>query len=331
MRFIEPKFVDRVNELRKLKELAIHGSILPIYLYGPEGCGKTRLLKEFMKKVNGVAIYIDALERKDPERALIVSPFITELREFLRKALSGISGSLGVYLADRITFIVEEVAKKVSISNKPLTVIVDDVTRAIGLGQVEWYVKWLYELIKKLYERYSPRSILIIATTSEGKSLDLILRHRYAKVKLIWNLPRNGFNELINELNPSNNRIADKIWYFTGGNPRAVIEIAYSYGWNIDLWLKDLKKILIKFITIIRSENLVNELKLVIENPDMVYEEASKNMMKLYNILVEENLFIYKFTSTISGIDLVQDLELGIGKYYAWQIPAYKHLLRELL
>jgi len=327
----EPRFINRVEELKALEKLATSITTLPIYLYGPEGCGKTRLLKEFIKRFNGIAVYIDALEGESIEKALITNPVIKELREFAKEVLPGISGTIGAYLANKITSILEKVSTKISIKDKPLLIAVDDVTRAIGLSKIEWYVKWLYELIKKLWEDYKPKSILIIATTSEGQSLDLILRHTYASTRLIWNLDQKAFNELIQELNPPNQAAIEDLWRVIGGNPRALIEIAYNYKWNIDTWLNVLKRKLTKTLITIRSRNLVKELKYVIENPDTIHDKPSPKMEELYKLLIEENLFIYKYMPTLNGGEIPKDPNLGIGKYYAWQIPAYRQILKELL
>ena len=47
------RFVDRVDELGALLGLAERGSGVPVYLYGPGGCGKTRLLREFARRLSG--------------------------------------------------------------------------------------------------------------------------------------------------------------------------------------------------------------------------------------------------------------------------------------
>ena len=44
-------FVDRALELGFLGGEDGKGSVLPLYVYGPEGCGKTRLLKELIGRL----------------------------------------------------------------------------------------------------------------------------------------------------------------------------------------------------------------------------------------------------------------------------------------
>lgn len=68
------RFVDREDELRRLHNLLERGYPLPLVVYGPEGCGKTALLRRFIayaSKLESVfAAYIDALEASDTRRAL---------------------------------------------------------------------------------------------------------------------------------------------------------------------------------------------------------------------------------------------------------------------
>ncbi|MGC8570196.1 MAG: ATP-binding protein [Caldivirga sp.] len=47
---MEPPFIDRVMEFNWLRDWASGFRYVPLYIYGPEGCGKTRLLKEFVKR-----------------------------------------------------------------------------------------------------------------------------------------------------------------------------------------------------------------------------------------------------------------------------------------
>lgn len=85
------RFVDRKAEITALLSLAEQGSGVPIYLYGPEGCGKTRLLREFAEKLKKrrdyLVAYIDALEEHDPSQAVVGSE---DLRRLLLDSLRGL-------------------------------------------------------------------------------------------------------------------------------------------------------------------------------------------------------------------------------------------------
>jgi Cdc6-like AAA superfamily ATPase len=59
--------------------------VTPLYIYGPEGSGKTRLLKEFTLRLKeylgggSIAVYINALEGESVENALLLSEPLQEL------------------------------------------------------------------------------------------------------------------------------------------------------------------------------------------------------------------------------------------------------------
>ena len=239
---IELKFVNRFEEIETLKKLSEKDLPTPLYIYGPEGCGKTRLLKEFLKNFNGIGIYIDALEREDINNALILSLGISsDVKNLILSIAKDVFGNVGTFLAQKIFNILEKISIKYKLKNEVIVLIIDDITRALGIDEIDRYIKWLYEAIEKIKTIYKPKSILIIATTSEGISLSRVLRHSYTKVNLVWNLNRESYLELINQLNPPDKEIVNTLWKLTGGNPRRVIEIVKWYNWNINNWLRDLK------------------------------------------------------------------------------------------
>ena len=73
-----------------------------------------------------------------------------------------------------------------------MIIAIDDVVRAVGLEQIDRYVKWLYELLWRVREECSLRAVSFVVTTSESASLDTVSRHRHAEIKLLWNLGRDA-------------------------------------------------------------------------------------------------------------------------------------------
>ena len=336
MSIFEPKFVNRELELKALTELGKKGSPLVEFVYGPEGCGKTRLFKEFTKKFdelmdNGVIVYVDALEEKEFEEALLLSPKIVRVRSLIRTIAEGVVGPIGKLLTEEVLTILDKIAEKYSLRDKHVVIIVDDVVRAIGIDRLERYVKWLLESIYKIANKYSPRSVLIIATTSEGYSLNRVMRHRWASISLIWNLGKEGFKELSEQLNPPSNNVVEEAWKMTGGNPRALIELAIKHSWDVDSWKDYLLRKLVEVYRIVKVENVVEEVREIVDDPDNIYRKATKRMDKAYRILLDENMITYKHMRTVDGKIIRLNRELGIGEYYAWQIPVYRKVLRELI
>ena len=145
----EVRFVDRVRELEALRDWCSKQRDVPLCIYGPEGCGKTRLLKEFVKRFNdyfgerAVAIYIDALERISLEKALLTSRTVELAEEVIGKSINEFLSKgfrIGRALADSISIILEKALIKRRLKNNYILVVVDDVVRAVGLNQIEWYV-----------------------------------------------------------------------------------------------------------------------------------------------------------------------------------------------
>ncbi len=326
-----PPFVDRREELEVLAKLSEKGLTKPLYLYGPEGCGKTRLLREFIDSFNGIGIYIDALEERSVELALRFSKVLNLAAPIVGELVGSYVGSVGRILAERIFDIVKGVLTKLSLRESKIVVVVDDVTRAIGIDRVEWYVKYLYELVWKIMDRYSVSSILVVVTTSEGSSLDLVSKHTHSHIRLLWNLDEEGFNELANQLKPPSNHAVERAWSVTGGNPRALIELAIDYDWNVDRWMDSLKRRLLKIVEEVRHRDLVEEMEMVLEDIDSIHSNPSTKMYELRKLLIEENLILAKHMDTLIGRELPPNKDLGIGRYYAWQLPAYREALKELL
>ncbi len=313
-------FVDREVELAQLEQMALHGYVFPVAIYGPEGCGKTTLLRCFFDAIrrrngNTVAIYIDALEENDIRRALHSS--IEELWNVVEVSLQFLP--VGTQLARSIVAMLRKLHEKVPLRGKNVVVIVDDVYRAIGLENVDRYTKSLYESIDYLHRYMDVGKVLILLTTSEGVSKRELHRHTYVHVYMLWNLPREGFEELVQQLEPPRNIDTDTLWRLTGGNPRALIELA-RLGWSIGLWRARIFEDRIR-----RVLNLVDRdrLKSLAEDPDSDWRTAE--------LLEEMGLMIELKRVLVLGRAPDPDPELGIGRDWAWQLPVYRDLLLEAL
>jgi len=206
---------------------------VPLYIYGAESCGKTRLLKEFVTRLHeyfgddGVAVYVDAVESDSVSRALRTSrgpEMIVEIASAIAERFTGIG--VGRALAENVVSLLERIAARRGLEGRYVVLVVDDVMRAIGIERIEWYVKWLYESLWKLYEEYKPKAFNVVVTTSEGESLEKVMKHRHAYIALLWSLDEEAYRELLKELRPPPNLRFEDVWSLFAENPAELIELA---------------------------------------------------------------------------------------------------------
>jgi hypothetical protein len=323
---LEVEFVDREGALKQVEELAEKGTRFPIVVFGPEGCGKTAWLKQatfILRELGFEAIYIDPLHRD----------FIayTEIKEVAKKLAEATAEVIGVAQVKLATLALDVMKDLISLwKKKRVAILIDEVFQAIGLDKTEIYVKSLLNLIE--YPPASYEAIVSIVTTSEDTARNKIGRHLWALLKPMWNMSRSGFEELYEKISGRKLPLED-IWKITGGNPRMLAQL-YEFEWDIKLVTKNLAES--KRLDIFISSPSDDEKKWLSEaiiDPDSL---LVKDRIPLLNKLVELNLVIDAVPERDSRIwidvfPLERDLELGIGKYVAWQIPLYRESVKKVL
>ena len=334
----EIKFVNRIEEFKALRNWCSSKRATPMYIYGPEGCGKTRLLKEFIKKFdrlfgsNAIAVYIDAMEGESIDKAILVPKTVKLSKEVLISIIEKFIGlNVGRVLSSSISTILERAIVGRRIEDNYVLVVVDDITRVIGLNKIEWYVKWLYELMWKIREDYRPKAINFIVTTSEGESLELVERHRHVHVVMMWNLDKNAFKELFYQLKPPETLDFESVWRLLGGNPGKLIELCESYNWNttkmITIYTERVRRVVREFI----RKGLQSELEALIKDPDNADRILTDKMDKTIRILIKHNMLMRVGLLLINLQKPKPDLEIGLGEHFAWQVPMYKDIMKRIL
>jgi hypothetical protein len=321
---VETEFVDRDRALAQVAEWAEKSTRWPVVIFGPEGCGKTAFLRQstvMLRELGYDVFYLHPLDRvfaaevDDPD---VKSLFVDLVRKTLEDERWG-------RLALAVFDLVREVLKK---RRKKIAVIADDVFQAIGLDKAAAYVKGLLNMIEHPVYKYE--KIVVLVATSEGVSRSEIGRHRWADIMPMWNMPREGFQQLYERI-PGPKPPFEEVWRLTGGNPEMLVRL-YKAGWNAEevvLRLMQNKQLSAEFVSRWRRW-----LEAAVEDPEALWSpDAPEELIKQ---LVERNLIVYNMYDRRPSFWVDQppperDPELGIGKNVAWQTPLHREAVRRAL
>ena len=321
---LDVEFVDRDVALRQVEDWANKSTWYPVVIFGPEGCGKTAFLRqtvEALRELDYNVLYLHPLDRVF--MAEVDEPDVKSL--FLDLARQTLADEKWGRIALAVFDLVRELLRR---RKRRVAVIADDVFQAIGLDNAAAYVKGLLNMIE--HPVYDYEKIVILIATSEGLSRSEIGRHRWAHIMPMWNMPREGFQQLYEKL-PGPKPPFNEVWKWAGGNPNVLREL-YMAGWSRDAVVAQLireKDLTPDFIVRWRGwlEKIVNDPE-ALWSPDVPEE--------LIRQLVERNLIVYNIyeRKQVFWVDqppLERDPELGIGKDVAWQTPIHKEAVRRAL
>ena len=323
---LQIEFTDRDRALSQVSEWADRGTGNPVVIFGPEGCGKTAFLLQaaaMLKEMDYDVFYLHPLDK-------IFEAEIEEVdvkRAFIDLAQRAIAEDALGRVAWAVFDFVREVLKR---RKRKMAVIADDVFQAIGLNRAAIYVKGLLNMIEHPFYNYE--KMVVLVATSEGLTRYEIGRHRWAYILPMWNMNKEGFEQLYQKI-PGPKPPLEEAWKLTGGNPYILREL-YRKQWNVNsvaigiIEAKDLRD----FVTTLKEEERV-WLKEAIEDPDTLY---TRERMPILHKLVEMNLAVSSMYSRIPYLWIdtpppEKNLELGIGKYAAWQTPLHREAIRRVL
>jgi len=322
----EVEFADREVALGQLREVAERGTLWPMVVYGPEGCGKTALLKQataLFKEWGYSVVYVNPLGEV-AERLVATDDLKDVVKRTWREVLGGVVNPAAPALVDLALAVASRALKR---GKKRIAILADDVFQAVGVDRAELLVKTMLNLIE--YPSADYDKIVILVASSEGVTRERVGRHRWAELRVMWNMPRSGFEQLYHLL-PSPKPLFDEVWKWTGGNPDA-LERLFGTSWNVEKVVEDLA--VDKGLSAAFAERWRAHLAKALEDPDYLWEEPEAE--GLAKELVEKNLVVLlKGRRPDAWIDQPppeRDPELGIGRYYAWQTPLHREAVRRAL
>ena len=321
---LELEFIDRDRAIKQVYELGEKGTRFPIVVFGPEGCGKTSWLlqaTEVLKDLDYDIIYFNPM-RKQFEAEVGVE-------DVKRRALEVVKQALSNHALARLVWIAIELSREaVRLGRKRLAIVIDDTFHYIGVKEASSIVKSLLELIE--YPPASYDSIIAIVATSEGLSRREIGRHSWALLRPMWNMSREGFEQLYERI-PKPKPPFEDVWRNTGGNPRT-LSLLYQANWNVKRVITEYtagREITPRFIVKWREW-----LEKAIENPDILWTPNTPE--ELVNELISRNLIVYNMYDRdpwfwIDEPPPEKDPEIGIGRYVAWQTPLHREAVKKAL
>ena len=323
---LQIEFTARDKALSQVSEWADRGTGNPVVIFGPEGCGKSAFLLQaaaMLKEMGYDVFYLHPLDKifeAEMEEVDVKRAFL----DFAQRALA--EDALG-RIAWAVFDFVREILKR---RRKKVAVVADDVFQAIGLDKAAIYVKGLLNMIEHPFYNYE--KMVVLVATSEGLTRYEIGRHRWAEILPMWNMNREGFEQLYQKI-PGPKPSLEEAWKLTGGNPYILREL-YRKQWNVDVIITGIieAKALRRFVTSMKEERRA-WLREALDDPDTLY---TRERLSLLHKLVEINLAVSDMYSRIPylWIDLPppeKELELGIGKYVAWQTPLHREAIRKVL
>ena len=335
------RFVDRVREAKAVldeSEKAVLNGMITV-LYGPKGCGKTSLFKALHEIVTSmedadVDVVLVGSEKEAWRAEKLYAPkslgeILKEVKGILGFDISStgeVTSSLAVDATKIISLMVGYIAQMLR-SKRKIVIVLDEV-KADSSERLAEFRGWLEGFANTLkwdtgkYWMEKGGSISVVVLTSDA----LVSEIRYkvgSKVNwaLMWNLPYNAMVELAEQLNLSID--PELLWRLTGGNPRALTSIR-SRG--LELWLRaDVVDVLARIVEDLRGEwggDVWSEITEAVSNID----DAS---FRLKIALLKHNVLIY----TGGVYAYISDIpkEEWVGRYYAYQIPAYYYALKAMV
>ena len=136
------------------------------------------------------------------------------MKDLVKQLTEAASEAFGIAQVKLATLALEFAKEALRQRKRKVAVIIDDAFKAVGIDKAAMYVKGMLGLIE-----YPPADydvIITVAATGEGLSRREIGRHRWAYLDAMWNMPKEGFKQLYDQI-PGSKPSFEDAWKLTGG------------------------------------------------------------------------------------------------------------------
>jgi energy-coupling factor transporter ATP-binding protein EcfA2 len=319
---LDVEFAGRDAALRQVAEWADRGTRLPVVIFGPEGCGKSALFKQaaaMLMDLGYDVVYVDVAHKTFVAH--------TDVAEVARRLVETVSDASGIAQL-RLAYLAVDLARELigRWGKRKVAVLVDEVFQAVGLDRAGMYVKSLLNLIEyppKDYER-----IVALIATSEGLTRREIGRHLWARLMMMWNMPREGFRQLYEKL-PGPKPPFEEAWRRTGGNPR-MLGMLYENRWSwegVATALMEQRGLPLVIKSLTPTER--TWLQEAVEDPDALFTGERINLLdKLTELNMAADIMSRHEHLWADQPPPESDVELGIGRRVAWHTPLHREAVR---
>ncbi|GAY25399.1 hypothetical protein ATG_06020 [Desulfurococcaceae archaeon AG1] len=362
------RFVDREAEVWNMvdEEGVVEGGWITV-LYGPKGCGKSTFFRALSHAVDQIDAGLDILivERAgDIQRSILHLP--KSLRRLARDITDHVSKIIKIspdktraLISPPTTYrisqndswiefdaspfhIVNEISYYIAYwyeIDRRIVIVLDDarIDDEESLWRFRGWLENFANIIREDNSVYMDRggSIAVIALT--GDALVEEIRHIVGgKVNwaLIWNLSRISSEELVSQMG-LHHRVAGELgvgvetskeilWRLAGGNPRA-LRLIWERGlkeWLVDEIIGGIRG----FAQDLPEDQRGEALEKISERMDNV-DDIAWTDPSIWKSMVKHNIIIY-----IAAAKKISEIprEPWIGREYAFQIPAYYHILKAM-